>query len=171
MPGTQDAWFVARLAEARTLGYAVIVTVHFGAGTISPIGCYNTFGVTTGESVKTVALQHVQDFIDAGGEFIGWFGGHQHRDMFGTIVGYPDQISYRVENCTADAPPFVLSSGYVKSPLHTIGSKKQDCFQIITINTENKLLKMFRVGNDIDNAMRLRTPFCMNYVTKVVYTP
>jgi hypothetical protein len=122
--------------------------------------CESEFGdgVLSSDMLNPLAPAAVKDFIDEGGEFIMWIGGHQHRDFWGVNTNYPGQAVYLIETANCD---------YFNEPSteHLENTKTQDCFNVISFDTVNKVVKMFRIGNDRDAMLKHKGTLVYNYST------
>lgn len=100
----------------------------------------------------------IAEFIDNGGNFICNFAGHEHLDEFG--LTNKDILNVVVQNGTSwDA---------LGDTKRVIGTKSYDCFNVVGIDTELGLLKIIRIGADVDHYMRKKTVLCFNYIDKKV---
>lgn len=167
-----DAWFVDVLADARTKGYAVITMAHALGDSGENIECtYSAINTTAGPALLDsgeyifCANVHsrIDDFIAAGGTFICFLGGHYHRDLFGLVKGTDNKQLYSLAACAGSYAPGRDFDG-------TIGTRSQDCFNIVAVDPTLKLVKLFKVGCQYDNYMRQKGTLCYNYEThKLVY--
>ena len=87
-------------------------------------------------------VQEVDAFISSGGDFICWMHGDSHYDYQGVIKGHPAQYCIAFENAS-------LNSQWNDS-VRIRGSKSQDSFNFVTFDTNSKLIKIVRVGNNSD---------------------
>lgn len=147
----QLQWFAENARIAMNNGYAVIVAGHFGRKHISFVsdsGFVNatkTGSTSVDVTIDTAYLDVVDNLIDEGMEFICWLGGHVHEDYAGILDGHPRQI---VINVTTAA----IRSDKVQSgePRRIAGTSTQDAFNILSVNTDNKYIKLLRVGYNFD---------------------
>lgn len=98
------------------------------------------------------------DFIKMGGKFICNLAGHDHLDEF----GYTDSgiLNIVVQNGTTwDA---LGDMSRVK------GTKSEDCFNVVALDTELGLIKVIRIGANTDHYMRTKNAFCYDYINKKV---
>lgn len=102
---TQKAWFEAVLADAKVKNLSVVVSSHFPSTPIvksfNEFDAFDSVNVITDSSWLTLipgytAHEEIQDFIDGGGKFVCWVCGHTHRDAFGILQGYPDQMAIMI---------------------------------------------------------------------------
>ncbi len=100
----------------------------------------------------------IVDFIRSGGVFVCNFAGHLHIDL----CGYTDAGILNV----------VVPSGTTwdkNSDLKRVrGTKSMDCFNVVAVDTDLGLLKLVRVGANVDHYLRKKTALCYDYVNKKV---
>jgi len=173
---TQENWFKSVLADAITNSKSVLVVSH------SPFNKYDThivrpntlnwnswvpFSITDAQYTDYKAFDAVDEFIDNGGEFICWLTGHTHFDSIMTNTSYPGQLMISIATARASLHNIDgVSSAYV-----TTDSGIYDCFDVIGVDTTNKLLKICRIGYNIDSGMKERNIFCYNYeAMDIVFT-
>lgn len=162
----QQDWLEAKLAEALTLTYHVVIIAHFTGTSMTPLVCNYTSLRTIGsifhpytsryleETNPGAIVESVDTFQENGGNFIGYITGHYHRDMINVVRGYPKQLV------------FAVSSGGVTTTwdfTKVDGCKSYDSFQIISINTEDKTVKLIKVGSNIDYYMRKKGTVSVGY--------
>lgn len=166
---TQDSWLQDILSDAITRGYHVAILAHFCGSAISPITCnYNSLFTTSGDMDGTITYnnyvphiaQSVNAFQLAGGIFACYITGHFHRDMVYRVTDYPDQLVFAVDSGgkPSDIRDFTKVSG----------SKTYDSFQIVSIDTYSKLVKLIKIGCDVDFYMRKKSTLCVSYETHAV---
>lgn len=162
--GQQEAWFTGLLADARANGMAVIVTIHAAIketeGIDSAFDDMLKINVGNNFTIRPEMLQDVQDFIDAGGEFICWTCGHVHQDWFGNISDYPDQTQVVVN--TASYSIEYRSVSMVKD------TKSMDCFDIFSVDPVMKHIRLCRIGVDYDEFGRHIGSIVYNYKDKQI---
>ena len=161
---TQLAWLQSTLESARTSGYSVIIAQHYWAVNSSGrtyVDCTFTCKTPLSEGeaiIPSAAREAVQAFIDAGGTFICWLSGHTHRDFVYYPTANPKQLGIVVD-CT---------SGYL-NPISVCdedrqaGTKSIDAFNIISFDTTRKVIKIVRIGSDIDSLMRHKGMLSIKY--------
>lgn len=160
---TQLTWFESVLSSAKTNGYSVIGCVHYPVGSTTTINCnflsmdYNP----TGGARFGSAIAAVDDFINSGGEFICWLGGHTHSDGFGTVAEHPNQLNLLIDTAR-------YGSSAAQDAAALVGTRTQDCFNILGFDTYSKLIKVVRVGRDYDRHLRHIGEMCVDYENKVV---
>ena len=165
----QEAWFESVLNGAKTAGYSVLAVNHYppqqGLNEIE-CGGFNPFGETidevanpvSGERLPSSAYNVVDNFIAGGGEFVCWIAGHTHRDFVGIVKEHPSQIHIDVDK-GGDYDGYVIEN-------RVTGAKSQDAFNVLVIDTTEKLIKVVRIGCDVDMFQRAKRAFCLNYATR-----
>ena len=160
---TEDLWLQARLAEAKTAGYHVVIVAHFCGEVMTGLPCNYTSLFAPGSDRSTIDgynayAYHIPISVDAfqqgGGVFVGYIIGHYHRDMVNILTNYPKQLA------------FAVSSGgrpVIRDTTKVVGSKSYDDFQIVSINTYDKTVRLIKVGADTDYYMRKKGTLCVSY--------
>lgn len=88
--------------------------------------------------------------------------GHLHRDIFGYVENYPDQLCIMATTASTSR-----ARNEINSDINRVyGTKSQDAFNVVTFDKDNHLIKVIRVGADIDNMMRPRKAISYNLNTK-----
>lgn len=143
----QDKWFKMVLEDAREKNLPVIVASHYPPGYIIPISCSYTYKNTSGkysDCLNKAANKHVSNFIDKGGEFVCWLAGHVHDDVIGVLEADERQllIICATANCYRNSRAF-----------RQLGTKTQDSFNCISVDTGHKQVLLVKVGADtnVDN--------------------
>lgn len=157
---TQNTWFTSVLEDARTNNLHVIVASHVPAG-----GCANGFDTPfnsfdnsklSGESLDTLYLTAVDSFIDNGGIFVCWMFGHVHTDFCGVMSSHPKQLF------------FIIGGGLTNRTLWQDTDRIEntntiDQFNVISIDTDKKFIRIARVGADYDRQGRHRGIIVVSY--------
>ena len=142
--GQQEQWLIQALADAKSKDMSVICTMH-SPFKIETENCPFT-GLDFNNGLYWAnedAAKCVQDFIDDGGKFVMWLTGHMHQDAFGVCKNYPQQPIITIENSRHGFTP----NGDNEKVL---GTKSNDCFEIVSVDTTKKIFSVFRVGTDYD---------------------
>ena len=160
----QDSWFKMVLDDAKLKDIPVVVATHFPPAYINPIECSYTYKKSTGkysERLDKAAYKQVSSFIDNGGEFVCWLAGHVHDDVIGVLEA--DERQLLILCATAN-------SYRNKRAIRLIGSKSQDSFNCISVDTKRKQVYLVKVGadtNDVDERKRIvRYNYCDSYDEK-----
>lgn len=168
----QQSWLAAVLAEARTAGKAVVIAQHyppFEAGEDaepSPqIPC--DFSAANRPVPRNIYLNMpedypaiVQDFINAGGEFVCWLAGHAHNDHVAYHRQYPAQAYFVVTSLWNDLR--------YTDQARIQGTPSFVAANLIGFDTTLKLVKLVRVGAGSNYELRPRDYMTYNYQTGTV---
>lgn len=174
----QLSWFTATLASAKTAGLHVIAAVHSRVhwlfdSHVTPwddkplvpsytAGYSDTSASTYPENLSDDYASAVDDFINDGGYFVCWIHGHTHHKMFAQLQTHPNQLDVSVEN--AGIPNFAWT--YVKARIDD--TKSEDCFNVLAVDTDSKILRLMAVGATYDRFMRHVDGISYNYETHTV---
>ena len=165
---TQKTWLNSVLADAKTNSKHVIVVNH------SPFPKniaqrddelnwnsyidYRTYSGSDGIVMDADALDTIQSFVSNGGKLVCLLTGHEHLDNILTATGYTGQwminissakYSNHIDGITSDDP----NSGYY------------DCYDLISVDATNTLVKVLRIGWHTDASLKIRERLCYNYET------
>lgn len=161
----QRRQLVLLLDDAREKGLYVITAMHEKTGHIT-----ESFGVTfqtlndyvslSGKPKRYDFEDDLVNFVNAGGVHICHFAGHDHHDGFGiTENGILNSI----------VPCATMWDGWSDGK-RVEGTKTQDCFNIVSIDPNLKLLKLVRVGDNSDHYLREKKLLCFDFMNrKVIY--
>ena len=170
----QNTWLISVLEDAKTNGYGVIIAEHypiqldgFEYCAFTSSGNDDVLDFYQGEGhdyTLADAQLAVDNFMNAGGEFICWLAGHTHKDFCGTIKNYPKQVML-VSTLTGINH---ISWG---DEVRTVGTKTEDCFSIISIDRYKKIVRLYRVGNQWDRYGRHKVSMAFDYrAAKMIYS-
>lgn len=140
----QDKWLISVLDDARSREIPVLIATHYPPGNSIPIECSYTPKNTKsqyGDKLNSNANKRVTSFIDNGGEFVGWIYGHSHYDKIEVLASDPRQLMI----CCATA-----NHNRSKQFARFEGTKNQDSFNCISIDTKHKQIYMVKVGADMN---------------------
>lgn len=152
----QDSWLTSTLNEAKTLGYHVIIAKHYCMGQIENKvdNCaFSNDAIVTSGSMNYSGI--VKEFINNGGMFVCWLVGHSHAVDFGYDKNHPEQL-------VLNAPTVSYNRSGVEAD-RVVGTKSQDAFFLVTIDTDHNWLKVIMVGADRDRLLRSRKTMCYDY--------
>lgn len=158
----QNTWLVGVLNDARTNNIPVIIADHFQAGNGNGhyVDCaYSSRDKLSEDLLNPLAYNAVQDFIDAGGEFVCWFFGHSHKDEISYPGGNEDQLQIAITCARSD-------SGNLDDGDRVIGTKTQDAFNVMSIDTTDKLIKIVRIGADRNRELGAKRVLVYRYADK-----
>lgn len=166
---TQLSWFESVLASSITAGYAVVVADHFkpttGPTDVTPFdtpfcALNDLMSPDTATQNLNGAPAAIDTFINNGGEFVCWLCGHTHYDQVAKVVSHPNQMFICVGKASYIA-------GWQDSA-RIINQDSEDLFNIVAFDYHQKIIKVFRVGGEVDQYMRHRGGFCLNWQTKTL---
>lgn len=170
----ENTWLANTLAVAKELGYHVLIAAHFAGSTAPGHGddpaftkfdCnystkYSMGGASDGlngyNANTYMMMQTVDDFQQAGGYFVGYIQGHYHADFVAKVAAFPNQLIYSIGASKA---------GEMRDYYHAVGTRMQDDFQIVSVDTYGKLVKLFKVGANVDRHGRHKNSICVSYDT------
>lgn len=161
----QLTWFVNTLASAKTTGFSVVIAQHFAPRPNANFECNFTAldrnpSTTEGWSPGTDYMDAVNDFINSGGDFICWLGGHTHCDYVCFNPNYTNQLFVTI-TCAACNDSY-SDQARIKN------TKSQDAFNVIAFDTYSKLIKILRIGANTDAYYRGRNTLTINYSTQKI---
>lgn len=171
---TEDAWLADVLASAKSSNFHVVIATHFAGAraqaeaeqpVFTKMPCnYTTLYEMGGDSSLLTAYNGnaymmgatVDAFITGGGKFVGYVQGHFHADFVAKVAKYPNQLIYAIGASKA---------GEMRDFNHVIGTRNQDEFQIVSIDTHDTIVKLYKVGAFYDRYGRSKGSVCVNYST------
>lgn len=171
---TQSSWLATVLEDARTNNYHVLIATHFAGSrpeaesnlpAYDEIECNYTSLYPTGSGVSQLIGYNansyllndvVNDFIVAGGKFVGFVQGHYHRSFVAKVDKYPNQLVY-------SGP--ATKAGELRDFNHVVGTRDQDEFTIMSIDTYQNIVKIYKVGANVDVFGRHINSVCVDYLT------
>lgn len=163
--------------ESTPSGYSVLCVCHYpyypkvtDVANASPhIEC----SFDSRQNAPTVADAHIPvSFIDAvdewmanhRGKFICWLSGHTHADYVCIAKGTTQLV------ITIDTAAHTSRNIGYSDTERVSGKKSMDLFNLVGIDTYQKLIKVMRVGADMDSWMRRKETMCIQYASNNVYT-
>ena len=166
--GEQDQWLQEVLDDARTNSLSVICAAHVGPSVSEFIDCtYTDYQYLAQQkqisyNMMTHAQASIDSFVDSGGEFICWLHGHYHCDSI--YLHNDNTIGISIDR----------ASGYAENGLSSCAryafDKSQDAFNLVSFDTSAKLIKLYKVGANMDFRFVRMGALCFNYETKeIVY--
>lgn len=165
----QVTWIAGVLTDANTKGYAVVIAGHCPPNqtgekiessftSIPPLPASYSDIALDGNSIGIMSA--VNDFMQAGGEFVCYLMGHWHTDYLLYASEYPDQAIVVVGTASSDPGP----NGILTSPIERDnGTKFQYLFNLVAVDKSNGVFKLLRIGADRDAYMRSRVALCFDY--------
>ena len=162
----QATWFENVLADAKTNNKHVIVCNH------SPFPKnialrdeksnwnswidYRTYASSDSIVIKTAALDLIKAFMNAGGVFICLLTGHEHVDSILTATGYDGQFMINIASAKWSNHPDGITYSSTLSQYY-------DCFNYCTVDSTHGILKLVRVGWNMDEALKERRVLAYDY--------
>ncbi len=157
----QAAWLENVLQGAVENDLHVVAAMHYPIR-MKKIDCnFSTLdrGEVLGDTSMEVYQEKVDAFMKKGGDFIVWLTGHIHLDYMGYGEKFPEQLCIAI-----DSQRCYQSMAYNDAD-RTEGMPSEDLYNLITIDTFDKLIKIIRVGCDYDRYLRKKDTLCINYKT------
>lgn len=160
----QKAWIASILEDAKSRGLHVITASHQVTGRpLTKVDCtfeslisYESAG--TGSLLNTEFDAVIGAFISNGGKHIVHLCGHEHADFF-------YKTANGVLNCAvACATDFTGWTEGARVP----NTKSWDCFNAISADTDLGVLKIVRIGQNVDCFNRVKNTLSYDYVNGVV---
>ena len=132
-----------------------IIDVFRHGGTIK-----NSYTYADVPGLKTVA----DATFTGGGIFMAYMVGHEHADFIGYSNFHADQL-YLMMNVSCCMPEYAnYNFGEEVSDLARIEeTHTEDCFNVYSFDVENKLIKVVRVGSDVNDLMEDRKKACYSF--------
>lgn len=110
------------------------------------------------EKADDRAVNAVSSFIDNGGEFVCWITGHTHDSRFTHIQEDSRQL------CIVASSQASSSSAVCKAYNRDAFGANYDMFNVYSVDTTNKLIKVLRVGANKNILFRGCRTLCYDYV-------
>lgn len=163
---TQKSWFESALTDARTNGKAVICASHAPfkkseAKRDENLNWNSWVDYRTNANFDAIVLSDeattaVDNFISNGGTFICWVSGHTHVDNILTDENHPNQIMLNM----ASSARYNHSDGQTFSDT---ASGYYDCINYCGVDLTHGLLKVHRIGWNMDASMKVRNNLCYDF--------
>ena len=172
---TARLWLYEILDDALKKGLHVVTAMHeptdYVEDTFGALFCtkddYNAVNRNRELHRKDGAIDHrgrvlfedvIADFIGRGGNYVCNLAGHNHHDEFG--LTHRGILNVVIENGTSwdtngDSSRFE-------------GTKSYDCFNVVAIDTDIGLLKLIRIGSNVDHYLREKNVLCFDYKNKEI---
>lgn len=160
---TQTAWLANLLSDAIYSNLDVVIAIHAPYRNAPVVPCtFSRYGRETMANLQDsftpdAVVSAVTTAIGNGLNFVGYVVGHNHQDY--------------IYKATETQLGFCVTCANVASRAQWRGSDQNrdalsDAYNLVTIDTTNKLVKIVRGGGaDINNHMRTRKAICFNYST------
>lgn len=161
----QTSWLEGLLVSAITNDLHVIIAIHAPHGGATAEECsFSRYGQTampthTDCDTPQVIIDAVASAITNGLKFVGYIVGHTHQDNIWDAENDGKQLMFCITCANVSGNAQWKNSDQNRSTT-------EDAFNLVTIDTENTLVKIIRGGGaDIDDHMRIRKAICFNYST------
>lgn len=163
---TEATWFGNVLTDANTNSKHVIVCNHAPFPKAIALRDeksnwnsyidYRTNASYDAIVTETDALSLINTFISGGGKFIALLTGHTHIDNILTATGYDGQFMINI----ASAKYSYHADGIAYS---NTDSQYYDCFNYCVVDTTNGILKLKRIGWNMDASLKERKTLSYDY--------
>ncbi len=159
----QLAWLKELLERSLKEGVHVITASHEQTGDI--VSCPNTvfhsamdYTIFAPSIKKTFFEDTLVDFIKKGGHHVCHLAGHRHHDLFGYTAN--GVLNICVE-CGTDWYHWCDSR-------RVANTRTWDCFNVMGVDVNRQLIKIVRIGDDVDCFMRKKNMLCFDYGKKTM---
>ena len=120
---------------------------------------YKTGEFYDGLYMSTGAIDAIKHFIQNNGTLIALLTGHTHVDSILTATGYPDQFMINIASANYANHPDGITYNNSDSPYY-------NCFDYCTIDTTNSILKVYRIGWNMDASTKERVTLASDYANQ-----
>lgn len=120
---------------------------------------YRTNAASDALVIVTEVLQLINTFINNGGTLIGLLTGHEHVDSILTATGYNGQFMINTASASYGNHPDGVVYTSDLSPYY-------DCFNYCAVDTTNGILKVKRIGWNMDAALKERNTLSYDYINR-----
>lgn len=162
----QITWLRDLLNRSKEEGMHVMTAMHQPTSTLVdfPETTFNSimdWEAVNGPVVPTAFEDTIADFVEAGGNYICNLCGHHHHDIFGyTKRGV---LNIAVEMATCWAP--------WDDAVRIFDTATYDCFNVMSVDANTGILRIVRIGNNVDYYLRKKRVLCFDYMNrKIVYS-
>lgn len=160
----QLAWFESVLTEALADGLNVVVANHYPLPNFQKVNCnFTSLDKDGGSGYATGAYQaKIAKFKESGGKFVCFIGGHMHGDLIGYNSTYPDQLIICIDALSR-------AQGNQYSDMQRVDNQRsQDLANALVVDTTSKVVKIVRIGANVDRYLRNKNSIVIHYETKEV---
>lgn len=157
----QLEWLESVLDNALECDIHVVIAMHYPVF-MKKINCnFSTLdrGDGFGDRAMSVYQEKVDAFMSKGGDFVVWLTGHVHMDFVGYNEQYPNQLCIAIDSLCC------YQSDAYSDANRCVGMPSQDLYNLVTIDTFDKLVKIVRIGCNLDRYLRKKDTLCINYKT------
>ena len=170
----QQSWFQGVLADAITNNLAVVVACHWINVNRKAVKTHFapwSDDVTNVSAGSAYVASDVQTFIDNGGEFVCHLIGHTHKDVIGTLYGYPEQLCIMVGSANGLPQDNSLSVTHYGGEVRVLGTRSQDSFNVVGFNVAEHWVGIAKIGVDSNSFGQKKDFLRIDYKTmEEVYT-
>ena len=162
----QEAWFEDCLSDALAQGLLVVAASHFPPrkGLLPLVSGFTErnepLEEETEHRLSDSAFAIVDTFLDQGGTFVCWLGGHAPQDFIGPVRGHERQFQILVDK--AGWPDWFMEED------RTRGTAFQDSFNLLTVNPGRGIFVIDRIGCTRDQYLRGKHLFVYDYRNREV---
>lgn len=189
---TEAEWLTNLLEDSRTNGYTVVIFTHYCPVKTKPISCsytcifleaqtedfpYNGYHTQSTVGSKTIEgntpqqlCKIVHDFQVAGGVFSCYVVGHRHMQGITQVYGNVTIDNTPINFDDGKYPQLVIhgSCGFVgldtnQEFIRVKGTKTQDNFQLVAIDTLTKHIKVLKIGCEYNRYMQVGDTACLSF--------
>lgn len=164
-PTPNDKGFYQR-SNAWKNNYSTVMRSHIIEDIIH---AFRTGGSVSGpysHSDSTASVNFTHEFT-GNGKFVAYIVGHSHVDMTGYSKYKSDQLYLVCPSSCYLGDNNRVKGGNVSDLPRIEGTKSEDCFNVYGIDTINKLVKVVRVGADMNDLMEPREVAYFDYEPSV----
>lgn len=168
---SQLLWLERVLSSACELGFCVVIATHCPPKNRVKISCGFTSVVNDylgkgGSSTLDEHLQEtVQQFIEAGGEFVCYLSGHTHTDYLWYNANFPQQLCVTIDSAS------VPHANHWGDTYRVEGTKTEDLFNLFSFDLQQQIVKIVRIGANVNSAMQRKSIISVNYKTMQICQP
>ncbi len=163
----QQTWFQGVLADAKAQDLSVVVAAHWIAEARVALSTHfaphDEFHAS-GNADSVLVNDDVQTFIDGGGKFICHLVGHGHADHIGVMKDHPRQLCIMVGAANGLDPMNILHVNH-GGEVRRQGTRSQDNFNIVGINTDQHTVTLIKIGVDTTVNAQHKDFVRINYIT------
>ena len=160
---SQADWLSDVLNDALTNNIPIIGSQHFplhSDSNVNKILCpfsseQDEKFFTAGEFLWNGSVEIVETFINSGGYFVCWLCGHMHFDYTYWINAYPNQLWVSVASAAGE--------GTWSDRAWVYGTDAWDTFNVVSVDTNKKWLKVARFGVPYNIAMQHPDCICLDW--------
>ena len=158
----QFNWFEKLITDALVKDLAVVILYHYPLRDMVNIKC-NWTDPDKYEVGWTDDINKYQDtldkFIENGGDFVCWLGGHTHWELVGYSKNHPNQLCICIDAASR------WQAEVYDDIFRYDGTRSQDLANAFVADRYSNTIKLIRIGANMSCYMIPRNVFCINYKT------